>query len=170
MTTPEFQELVAALEAAPDIVAARIIALSDAHHHWKHSPDEFSALENICHLRDLEVEGYMTRIARMLDEEHPSLPDFDGTRVAAERGYNSQDISQAIAAFRDARIANVAMLRRLRPSHLERTATLEGAGTITLGQLVEMMCEHDAGHLDELRIIQDRLTRKDSGRGATANA
>jgi hypothetical protein len=170
MNPLEFQELVAALEAVPDIVTARIINLSEDHHRWKDSAEEFSALESVCHLRDLEVEGYMTRISRMLDEDHPSLPDFDGTRVAAERDYNSQNLHHAIAAFRDARIANVTMLRKLSPDQLERTATLEGTGTITLAQLVAMMCEHDAGHLDDLRIIQQRLTGTDSGRGATATA
>ncbi len=33
---------------------------------------------------------------------------------------------------------------------------LEGAGAVTLEQLLLRMREHDGGHLDDLRIIQQR--------------
>jgi len=56
----------------------------------QNSPDEFSVLENICHLRDLELQGYTPRIRRILAEADPDLADFDGARVAAESSYNNR--------------------------------------------------------------------------------
>ncbi|MCI0572664.1 MAG: hypothetical protein L0Y66_18070 [Myxococcaceae bacterium] len=47
----------------------------------------FALVEHAWHLADLEREGFGTRLHRLLDEEHPSLPDFPGDRIALERHY-----------------------------------------------------------------------------------
>src|SRR5258708_35668060 len=47
---------------------------------------EFSLVEHACHLRDLEREGYLVRVRRMLAEERPDLAPFDGAAGAASRG------------------------------------------------------------------------------------
>jgi hypothetical protein len=65
----------------------------------KNSEDEFSALENLCHLRDLELQGYTRRIKLLLDESDPALADFDGARVAAERDYHNQQADLALHTF-----------------------------------------------------------------------
>src|SRR6185295_5591059 len=119
--------------------------------HLQNSPDEFSVLENICHLRDLELQGYSPRIKRILAERDPALADFDGARVAAESSYNSEQPGVALAAFQTARRANVEKLRGLTEEQLRREGTLEGVGSVTLRRLAEMMREHDEGHLDDLR-------------------
>ena len=45
----------------------------------------FSILENICHLRDIEIEGYGVRLRRLRAEAHPTLPDINGDQLALER-------------------------------------------------------------------------------------
>ncbi|MGH9908995.1 MAG: DinB family protein, partial [Pyrinomonadaceae bacterium] len=122
----------------------------------RNGPDEFSALENICHLRDIETEGYEVRIVRMLEESNPSLRDIDGSRLAIERDYNNQDPQSALQDFADARHRNIQRLKNLSLEQLELEGTLEGVGRVTLGRLIEMMSEHDEGHLLELNIIQRR--------------
>ena len=121
----------------------------------KYGPDEFSVLENICHLRDIEVEGYAVRIQRILTEEKPFLTDIDGSRLAIERDYNRQNLKEALSTFTSARRNNLAILEKTTPEELERTGDLELSGSISLRKLVEMMCEHDEGHLEDL----DRLLR-----------
>ena len=114
------------------------------------SPDEFSVMENICHLRDIEVEGYAVRIRRLLEEDNPQLEDIDGARLAAERDYNSQDLNSAFDAFTVARKKNVELLSTTKKDDLQRKGSMQGVGEIKLETLIEMMIEHDAGHLDEL--------------------
>jgi len=41
--------------------------------------DLLSELEHVCHLRDIEQDGYHVRIHRMLEESNPSLLSLDGT-------------------------------------------------------------------------------------------
>ena len=122
-------------------------------------PDEFSVLENVCHLRDIEVEGYTVRIQRLLNEQHPKLHDLDGGKLASERHYNQQDVNEALRAFTQARLSNVAVLSETSEIQLGRTGELEGVGEISLFRLVEMMCEHDEGHVDELRVGRRRILK-----------
>ena len=112
---------------------------------------EFSFLENICHLRDIERLAYTERITRMLAEIDPELPDVDGAKVAAEADYHAtQDVRAAANEFIALRDANVACLETLTDEQWARGGVLEGAGHITIRELAERMAAHDRGHLAEL--------------------
>ena len=151
--------LLAFLEDTPNKLVRLISNLSDAELRWKNSTDEFSALENICHLRDLELQGYGPRIRRMLDETNPVLVDFDGALVAAESNYNDESPNLPVRAFEKARQENVEILRGLTEEQLRREGALEGLGRITLKQLAEKMREHDEGHLEDLLVLMRQLKR-----------
>src|SRR5258705_5050603 len=156
--TPEtFEALTAKLAGTPEETAILTRDLSVQAVTIKPSPEEFSVLENICHLRDIEIEGYSTRICRILSEEHPLLADINGTRLAMERAYNQQNLNEALQAFSQARQQNVALLRRANEEQLSRGGLLEGVGEVTLGKLLLLINEHDEGHVDELRVICRRV-------------
>lgn len=152
-----FAALLDFLAETPIKIAQLTSGFSPAELCLKNSDDEFSALENLCHLRDLELDGYTPRIKRILGEVDPALVDFDGARVAAESNYNSQQGELALQTFETARRANVAALRRLTDAQLKREGRLEGVGKVTLKQLAEMMAEHDEGHIEDLRVLHQRL-------------
>lgn len=124
---------------------------------WKPSEAEFSVLENLCHLRDLEVLGYARRIELILSESDPALADFDGARIAAEGHYNDELPAPALAKFAETRSGNVAKLRIATETELNRCGMLAGVGAITLRRLAELMREHDEGHLEDLRVLRQRL-------------
>ena len=156
----DFTALLTFLNETPNQLTNSTAGLSNAEVRFQNSPDEFSVLENICHLRDLELQGYTPRIRRILAESNPSLADFDGARVAAESNYQNEQPQVAIRTFQIARKANVDSLRSLSEEQLKREGTLEGVGTITLRQLAEKMREHDEGHLDDLRVLRLQLNRR----------
>jgi hypothetical protein len=93
----------------------------------------------------------------LLDETEPALADFDGARAATEGNYHNQQPDLALQAFQTARRDNVQKLRSLTEDQLQREGTLEGVGKITLRRLAEMMREHDEGHLEDLRIVRQRM-------------
>lgn len=145
------------IQKTPATIAALIAGLSDAKLRWRHSNDEFSALENVCHLRDLEIEGYGLRLERLLSETNPELADFNGARVAAERAYNRESLQHALDAFEAARRNNVSKFERLSDAEWQRTGNLQGVGNICVVDLVEMMHEHDASHLQDVRLLLQQL-------------
>lgn len=157
-TREEFQALVISLEAMPGKVRGLVESLGEGERSWKPQPDEFSATENVCHLRDIEEEGYSVRIRRLMEETEPFLSDLDGARLALERDYNSQNMLDALERFAEARSVNVAAVRELPPEKLSRRGNFEGTGAVTLGQLLLMMRQHDRSHLEELERLRARLS------------
>ena len=151
--------LLKCLQETPKTLTALIDGLSDSELHWRNSDNEFSALENVCHLRDIEAEGYATRIDRILDETNPFLADIDGSRLAVERSYNDQDPNLALRAFVVARTQNLEKLSGMNLDEFDREGTLEGVGPVTLKRLSEMMREHDEGHVEDLRVLSQKLQR-----------
>jgi hypothetical protein len=147
--------LLEALARTPGEVSRMIHVVSPEHWRTRPSPEEFSALENVCHLRDIEVDGYAPRIARILNETNPTLADVDGSRLAIERDYNNQELAPALETFRRTRERNIALLRSVAASDFQRKGSLEGVGEIDLLRLIRMMNEHDEGHLQDL----NRLVR-----------
>lgn len=155
----DFAALLAFLAETPNQLAHSTSGLSNQELRFQNSPEEFSVLENLCHLRDLERQGYTPRIRRILAEVDPALADFDGARVAAESDYNNEQPGSALEAFQAARQQNVAVLRTLTEGQLNREGNLAGVGKVTLRRLAEMICEHDEGHLADLRALRRRLER-----------
>ena len=156
MPPKDLQDVIDALTKTPKTVADLVNDLSAPDLTSKNSPEEFSVVENVCHLRDIEIEGYAARISRMLRENNPLLPDIDGGRLAAERDYHSQDLSQALKAFAVARNQNTQILSGLATEQFDREGTLEGVGSVTIRGLLVMMRDHDADHLVQLSSIRRR--------------
>lgn len=157
----ELDEAIKLLEQTPSLVTRSIAQLAPSSL-TERNDDEFSALENVCHLRDIEIEGYGERIVRILQEDNPALPDIDGARLAIERDYNKQNVEEALAAFREARLRNLELLTGLSADQLDRVGTLKNVGVINLKQLIEMMKDHDQGHVTEMAIIQRRNQRSET--------
>jgi acetylornithine deacetylase/succinyl-diaminopimelate desuccinylase-like protein len=114
---------------------------------------EWGIVEHVCHLRDIESEGYAVRIEQLLREDDPLLRDLDGDRMAVERRYAEQDARDALRAFAEARARSVALLRDADERALAREGTLENVGRVTLAQLVSKLREHDAGHFHDLALL-----------------
>ena len=149
------QALLDSLARTPSEVSRLVNVVPQEHWRRRPTPEEFSVIENVCHLRDIEVDGYAQRINRILNEVDPTLADVDGARLAIERDYNRQELAPALEAFCKTRERNVALLRTLAASDFDRQASLEGVGEISLRKLVVMMNEHDEGHLEELGRISN---------------
>jgi hypothetical protein len=154
MNAGELAGALSALAATPDRIGSLTAGLPRGAEARKPSPDAFSLLENVWHLRDLEVEGYLVRIRRLLSETAPHMADFEGGRLARERRYNERDLGDGLDGFRAARIASVAALRSAGADALSSPGTLEGVGPITLGELVGKMLAHDREHIEEMERLR----------------
>lgn len=157
MPPDDLQDIVDSLATTPETVASLVNNLSNRQLRFRNSPEEFSALENVCHLRDIEIDGYGERIVRILNESQPLLPDIDGGRLAVERDYNSQSLELFLQDFTHARGRNIELLKGLSANQIKREGRLEGVGLISLQELLRMMGEHDEDHIRELRVIRKRF-------------
>jgi len=149
LTSEDQKALLTRLSAMPAMLEATFAGLSPAEARLGEA-DGLSPVEQCWHLADLEREGYGVRIRRLLAEDDPALPDFDGARMARERDYKSLSLEDGIRAFRRARADNIAALRGLPDAAWERRGTQEGVGRIGLCDVPAMMAQHDAAHRQEI--------------------
>jgi hypothetical protein len=149
-TAGERDALFTSLEAMPDFLADRFGELAPEIARRVGPGGALSPVEQCWHLADLEAEGFGVRIRRLLTEEKPLLPDFDGARIARERQYRSRSLFEGLRAFREARDANVASLRTVRDGDWSRRGVQEGVGELTLVDVPRMMRDHDASHRAEI--------------------
>ncbi len=125
---------------------------------WGGCPSEtLSALEQVCHLRDIEQVGYHLRIRRMLDESNPSLESLDSYEIAQERRYGSDNLETALEAFRSARQATVEQLQNLTDAQLARTGEFAEYGRLTLRSLVHYLRSHDQQHLAGIQWLAGKI-------------
>ena len=150
------QVLVSELEAFPRRIAVAAAGLGEFELRRQPAAGEFSILENVAHLRDLEIEGTSVRIRRVLSESNPTLSNFDGAAVAAASTYNDEDFADALTAFTLARRRNVLRLRSLVEAGFARPATF-GSRILTLAAILEMLRAHDAEHGEAIEAIASRL-------------
>jgi DinB superfamily len=153
----------AALEAFPAELEKHYAAFPADYVHWappswEGVPSEpFTAIEQVCHVRDIEVEGYHARFTRTLHEHQPILPSIDSEAVARERNYGAADTARVFAEFRAARAFTVALLRGLEPSQFDRRAEFAGYGPVSLRSLVHYLCSHDQQHLAGLQWLLGKV-------------
>ena len=119
---------------------------------WDGVPSEpLTALEQLCHVRDIEIDGYQRRIRRTLAESTPTLASIDTDALVRERAYARDEPARVLAAFRAARAQTLEMIAGLSDAQLARTAVFEGYGPLTLRSLIHYLCSHDQQHLAGLQ-------------------
>ena len=147
-----FPEALRSLREMPLVLRAAIAGASREELLLRPAPDTFCLVEHACHLRDLEREGYLVRVRRILAEESPALEGFDGDAVAKARDYPAQDARAAAREFAQARAELVALLESVDAHGAAREATF-GGRRITLAGLVTMIEDHDRGHREEIAAL-----------------
>jgi DinB superfamily len=153
----------AALRAFPDQLEAHYALIPATHKHWTPAswegvPSEaLTAIEQVCHVRDIEIEGYHHRFERTLAEEKPFLRAIDTGALVRDRRYGESNAARALADFRAARATTLSLLERLTPAQFGRSAVFEGYGPVTLRGLVHFLCSHDQQHLAGLQWLLGKI-------------
>jgi hypothetical protein len=152
-----------ALAVFPDQLEAFHAAIPASYSHWKPEswegiPSELlTPIEQICHVRDIEIDGYQRRIERALTEDNPVLGSIETYDLARDRDYAHADPAEVLAAFRGARASTVRRIAALDETALDRPAEFEGYGSVTVRGLVHYLCSHDQQHLAGLQWLLGKI-------------
>ncbi len=153
MNRRHLEPLLLTLESTPALIARAAEKIMPSQARQKPVGGGFSFVEHAWHLADLELEGFAVRIERILGENEPFLSDFNGERIAAERGYGALDYEDALFLFADARATNVERLRSLTNGQWRRFGRQESIGVVTLEDIPRMMADHDRAHTAEIAAL-----------------
>ena len=154
----EFKELVRSLEDTPRRIKQLVSELGESKVRERSGDNTWSAVEHVCHLRDIETEGYAVRITKLLTEDQALLEDIDGDKLAVERAYINQDFKEALDAFINARAVNVEAVRNLSADQLSKSGMFDNS-PLSLLDLLKKMREHDHEHIDQLVQLTTQLHR-----------
>jgi hypothetical protein len=155
--------VLSALEMFPSQLEQMFAMIPAGHWHWKPEswdgvPSEMlNPLEQICHVRDIEVLGYQVRFKRMLEEAHPLLASVETYGLIESGDYAGQDPAVVFADIRKARGHTLALLCTLDEAQLRRTGEFEGYGPVTLKSLIYYLCSHDQQHLAGLQWLLGKI-------------
>ena len=136
---------------------------------WEGIPSEsFSPVGQLCHIRDIEIDGYHVRLRRLLEEANPTLASLDSYVLAEERRYSDARPGEILATFRKARGETVATVQRLNDNQLRREGFFEGYGSVTVKSVIHFLCSHDQQHLAGMywllgKIESERALGRSSG-------
>jgi len=159
LNTAQREELLASLISMPEYLGEIFAGLTSEQAQTPGPDGAFSPVEHIWHLADLEREGFAVRIQRLLSESEPYLPDFDGTKIAAERNYRSLSLNEGILAFMEARRKNIAALPAIDSLMWSRSGTQEGVGSVSLCDIPNFMLQHDSAHRAEIEAWKNSVVR-----------
>ena len=143
------QALVTFLEATPAVL--HTLLLTTARERWarRPKPGEWSIVEILCHLRDVDLEVNLPRVEAILGEENAFITGQSTDQWADERQYAQQDPDRALADFVAARAKLVKRLSGLELPDWERHARHTFLGPTTLRELTEIMVDHDRLHMKQ---------------------
>lgn len=151
------------LENFPQQLEAHYAAIPAEFKHWAPPswdgvPSEaFTAIEQVCHVRDIEIEGYHVRFHRTLNESNPLLASIESEELAKSRAYATADTAAVFASFREARAKTLALICGLSAEQFDRSAEFEGYGPLSLRSLVHYLCSHDQQHLAGLQWLLGKI-------------
>jgi len=140
----------AALKAALRGVPRKLLLYTPA-------PGKWSILEILCHMRDMEREGYLERYTRILAENEPRLPDLNGDALAIERDYRGQKAGDVLRDWTRLRRESLRLLKKSKPEQWRRAGIHETAGRLSIDDLVvRHAVGNDLAHLAQIGAIKRR--------------
>jgi hypothetical protein len=143
-------DLIDALEATPETLAALLVGVSQAQARAARGGDEnWSVIEVLCHLRDAE-EISLQRMQAMRDQENPAITGYDQEALAHARNYRDADLRSALKDFTAFRERYTAALSALKPESWERTGQHNEIGQITIFAHTIHHAAHDAIHCAQI--------------------
>lgn len=138
------------LEEMPALLAATFSGLTSELLCKNGPAGEFSPIEQVWHLADLEEEGFSARIQALLSGTAQNMLGFDGDEVAKERNYKSLSFQAGIEKFRKARLRNIKTFQTVDDASWKKEGILEGIGEVTLCDMPSFLYQHDQAHKKEI--------------------
>jgi hypothetical protein len=124
---------------------------------WDGIPsEELTIRQQLCHVRDIEADGYAVRFTRVLSETNPLLESIDTYALIEPRGYDATPSGDALAAFAEARAKTLRILTGLSAEQLARRGRFEGYGEVTPASLIHYLVSHDQQHLSGIQWLLGR--------------
>jgi FMN phosphatase YigB (HAD superfamily) len=137
----------ATLKSTPAAIASLLDGLEDSRIINRPLPREWSILETLCHLRDVDREVFLPRIEKVLTETNAMVSGVIADAWAEERKYRQQDPRQVLADFTQARMELLEIISGFNSEDWMKTARHIDLGPTSMKELLKISARHDRLHI-----------------------
>lgn len=113
--------------------------------------DEWSVLEIICHLRDVENEVNLPRFRKIVLQGETFIAAVDSDNWAKEREYQKGSLQKGFYCYSDARSALIDLVQNLDNSLLNHTVNHSIFGPTKVLELLQFIIYHDQDHIRQIK-------------------
>lgn len=138
------------LDRHGDVFRAMLADMPLAIARWKPAPDQWSALEIVCHLYDEEREDFRARLTLVLESPEAPWPKIDPAAWVGERKYIEQDLHTVLDQFLTERSRSVEWLRGMKDPPWTNAYMHPKVGPVSCDLLLTNWVAHDLHHLRQL--------------------
>lgn len=150
-TTEETTALLAQLRGTHDAYADLAATYSEEAMHRQPAPGEWSGVQTIAHIADLDLFYRTERFNLMLMEDAPTLPLYDPDARMAAGNFAVMTAAEALDFMKTERDALLMLLEGLRPHEWARVGVHPERGPKTLYELAASLVGHGEMHMGQLR-------------------
>lgn len=153
-TAPTEEEVAALLDqlrATHDRYTALVAPYDEEMMHRRPATGEWSGVETIAHLGDLDLFNRTERYNAILMEDAPALPAYDPDARVAAANYEAMTVADALQFLKTERDAILMLFEGLRPHEWARIGVHPDRGPRTLFELASTLPGHDQMHMEQVR-------------------
>jgi uncharacterized damage-inducible protein DinB len=148
-------EILFKLQETPKAAAALFRGASDENIRRKPAPDQWSMLEILCHLRDVEFL-FVERYGKIANHDRPQLRMINNDELAAKLKYNEDNAVTVLREFQSLRAQTVLVLSALPQQGWDRVGLHPKRGEFSIAANAVMHVTHDANHLGRLHALREQ--------------
>ncbi len=143
------QNLIIAMRSFPNQLRAQVHRLHEPELSFRPAPHEWSILENIGHLIDVDVV-MRGRIGKIIAAENPMLQAMDTEEYVRKANYQQKNAVSLLNSFAEHRAELIEELRFLQPAALSRTGTHPTRGAVSIMDIIMLLARHDETHSQQI--------------------
>jgi hypothetical protein len=143
------EEVLAQLTASPGLIEAATRELTPERLSTSPAAGEWSMVEVLAHLRSC-ADVWGAAIARMIDEDEPTIRAVNPQTYIDETDYREQDFKRSLRAFTRQRTKLLALLS---PADWSRGSIVTGAGSPLSKSILsygQRMARHERAHVNHI--------------------
>jgi FMN phosphatase YigB (HAD superfamily) len=140
----------ATLKSTPAAISSMLMGVPETRIKKQPKPGEWSVLETICHLRDVDLKVNIPRVETIINEDNAFITGVDTDKWAEESEYRKQDVKEALDAFVKARMELLALIGEFNDSDWQRPAKHTIFGPTSMKELLQISARHDRLHMQTI--------------------
>jgi hypothetical protein len=157
-----FEKILAQMQANPRRIAALVADVDAQQASWKPTPDTWSILEVLGHLREEERMDFRVRLDLILNHPGAAWPPIDPAGWVTAHAYNQGDLGETLDDYLNERQKSLGWLRGLVDPDWDKSETAPW-GSISAGDMLASWAGHDLLHMRQLVELLRAYTVQQSG-------